>query len=255
MQIETNVNFFSIILTNENAEHSFLYILKLYEQYDKVKLPISICLASKINDTDAFKNLLNEAYLIITSELSNQAKKIELLNYLMFIQNISTAPFHSLLTLKMHYMNVDFYFSSKREIPTNGNDSNMNILFSVLDVGKIIKLWSCILQEKQIIVYGNKPFLLYAVIDAITKLIFPLKWPHTLVPCLPYNKQYLIENPTPYIYGVLSSYISIEQLKKMIDERKNKCVMVTRKSESNIDDYKENPRKGREDDDFDIGEK
>ena len=255
MQIETNVNFFSIILTNENAEHSFLYILKLYEQYDKVKLPISICLASKINDTDAFKNLLNEAYLIITSELSNQAKKIELLNYLMFIQNISTAPFHSLLTLKMHYMNVDFYFSSKREIPTNGNDSNMNILFSVLDVGKIIKLWSCILQEKQIIVYGNKPFLLYAVIDAITKLIFPLKWPHTLVPCLPYNKQYLIENPTPYIYGVLSSYISIEQLKKMIDERKNKCVMVRRKSESNIDDYKENPRKGREDDDFDIGEK
>ena len=186
---EYNVNFFSIILTNENAEHSFLYILKLYEQYENVKLPISICLASKINDTDAFKNLLNEAYLIITSELSNQAKKIELLNYLMFIQNISTAPFHSLLTLKMHYMNVDFYFSSKREIPTNGNDSNINILFSVLDVGKIIKLWSCILQEKQIIVYGNKPFLLYAVIDAITKLIFPLKWPHTLVPCLPYNKQ------------------------------------------------------------------
>ena len=50
-----------------------------------MKIPVAICFASKKNDTDAFKSLLNEAYLIINSDLPFEAKKIELLNYFMFI--------------------------------------------------------------------------------------------------------------------------------------------------------------------------
>ena len=217
--IETNVHFFSTILTDSKGERSYLYILKLYETIKNMKIPVAICFASKKNDTDAFKTLLNEAYLIISSDLPFEAKKIELLNYFMFIHTVACPPSHTLLSLKLHYMSVDFYFNSKCEIPSNTNDTNINILFSVLDVSKIIKLWINVLRERQILIYGNKPFLLYAIVDAITKIIFPFKWPHTIIPCLPNNKLYLLENPCPYIYGVLSTYISINELTTKYSDR------------------------------------
>lgn len=219
---ETNVHFFSTIQTHSSADRSYIYILKLYETIKNMKIPVAICFSSKKNDNDAFKALLNEAYLIINSDLSFESKKIELLNYFMFIHTLACPPSHTLLSLKLHYMSVDFYFNSKCEIPCNMNDTNINILFSVLDVSKIIKLWINVMREKQILIYGNKPFLLYAIVDAITKIIFPFKYPHTLIPCLPASQMYLLENPCPYIYGILSSCISINELTA---KHKDRCIV------------------------------
>ena len=221
---EDNISFYCSMLTDAKAERSYIYILNMYDKYKTpneqqyVRIPLHVCMISHINDTDAFRMLLNEVYLIISSEYSFQSKKVELLNYFMFITSIAIPPRHSLLTLKLNYMNVDFYFHSKQELPSTVSDTNINILFSVLDVSKIIKLWICVLQERQIIIYGNKPFLLHAIIDAITKLIFPFKYPYSVISCLPTNNLDLLEMPSIYIMGVLSSCIRIEQLQQKLPE-------------------------------------
>lgn len=223
---EDNISFYCSTLTDSKGDRSFIYVLNMYDKYKDntnnnnvyIRIPLHLCVISRINDTDAFKMLLNEAYLIITGEYSFNAKKAELLNYFMFISSIVTPPRHSLLTLNLKYMNIDFYFHSKRELPSTVTDTNMNILFSVLDVSKIIKLWICVLQERQIIIYGSRPFLLHAVIDAITKLIFPFKYPYLIISCLPSNNLDLLDVPTIYIMGVLSSCISIQQLQEKFSE-------------------------------------
>ena len=221
---EDNISFYCSTLTDSKGERSFIYVLNMYDKYkcstnnDIIRIPLHLCVISHVNDSDAFKMLLNEAYLIMTSEYSFNSKKAELLNYLMFISSIVIPPRHSLLTLNLHYMNIDFYFHSKRELPSTVTDTNINILFSVLDVSKIIKLWICILQERQIIIYGSRPFLLHAIIDAITKLIFPFKYPYLIISCLPSNNLDLLDVPTIYIMGVLSSCISIQQLQEKFPE-------------------------------------
>ena len=226
---EDNISFYCSMLTDAKAERSYVYVLNMYDKYkthtneqqqqqQHVRIPLHVCMISHVNDTDAFRMLLNEVYLIISSEYSFQTKKVELLNYFTFITSIAIPPRHSLLTLKLNYMNVDFYFHSKQELPSTLSDTNINILFSVLDVSKIIKLWICVLQERQIIIYGNKPFLLHAIIDAITKLIFPFKYPYSVISCLPTNNLDLLEMPSIYIMGVLSSCIHIEQLQQKLPE-------------------------------------
>ena len=221
---EDNISFYCSTLTDSKGERSFIYVLNMYDKYKDntnnniIRIPLHLCVISQINDSDAFKMLLNEAYLIMNSEYSFNAKKAELLNYFMFISCIVIPPRHSLLTLNLNYMNIDFYFHSKRELPSTVTDTNINILFSVLDVSKIIKLWICILQERQIIIYGSRPFLLHAIIDAITKLIFPFKYPYLIISCLPSNNLDLLDVPTIFIMGVLSSCISIQQLQEKFPE-------------------------------------
>ena len=221
---EDNISFYCSMLTDAKAERSYMYILNIYDKYTTphqpqcVRIPLHVCMISHVNDTDAFRMLLNEVYLIMSSESSFPSKKVQLLNYLLFITSVAIPPRHSLLTLKLRYMSVDFYFHSKQELPTTVSDTNINILFSVLDVSKIIKLWICVLQERQIIIYGNKPFLLHAIIDAITKLIFPFKYPYSVISCLPTNNLDLLEMPSIYIMGVLSSCVRIEQLQQKLPE-------------------------------------
>lgn len=201
-------------MTNESGKHSYLYEMKLYETVNQKEVPIAIGFNSYINDTNAFKALLYEAYLIITSQLSYSNKEFELMNYLMFIYSLKIPPMHSLLSVNLLFSSADFYFNSQSEIPTVSNDFNVNILFSVLELRKIIKLWFNVLLESKIIIYGDNFFLLHAIIDAITKLIFPFTYPCTIISTVPKPKLDLLDLPCPYLIGLQSSTVPIEQLIK-----------------------------------------
>lgn len=211
---ENTPTFFIYIMTNESGKHSYLYEMKLYETINSIRTPIAIGFNSYINDTHSFKALLNEIYLIIISDLSLHDKKIEVINYLMFIHSIKVPPMHSMLSLNLRFSSIDYYFPSQTEIPTVVNDHNINVLFSVLELSKIIKLWLNLLYETRIILYGDNVFLFHAIIDAITKLIFPFTYSCTIISCLPLTKIDILDLPCPYIIGVKSSTVSLEFLRR-----------------------------------------
>ena len=225
--------FFSLCLTDEKGNHSFLYCLKFPEKFKldsndnnktiEINVPLIICIKSEKNDLESFRQLLTSINQIIVSEnfdydtnLVNNYKKVELMNIFYFIFSLPHTPPHSLVRLKLNNDlceiedEIDFYFSSNCEIPCNKNDTDINLLFLILDQTIIIKVIIAILSEKQIVFRASKAYLLHLIIPTFLKLIFPFKWIQTCITVLSKDKIDFLEMPGSFIMGVLSSTISIE---------------------------------------------
>lgn len=92
---------------------------------------------------------------------------------------------------------------------------SMRRLFAVFKPDAVIKLVTCALLEKQIVIrstgtalcnltiYWSVDYeLLTLVGESITNLIFPFQWLHVYVPILPTTALHCIEAPVPYIMGL-----------------------------------------------------
>jgi len=263
--------FFSLTLTNDKGNRSFLYCLKFPEKFvfpnnekeesskahsDKklikekneindsvmhyIEVPLVIYIKSFKEDLESFKQLLYSINQIIVNDnleriekdfiIINNYKKIQLINLLYFLFCLPHGSPHTLVKLQLNQdldnilnitpenkldETIDFYFSSNCEIPCNKNDTDINILFLVLDQSIIIKVLFSILTEKHIIFTASQAYLLHLIISTFLKLIFPFKWHHSLFTVLPKERLELLETPTPYIFGVLSSHLTTKDL---IDE-------------------------------------
>lgn len=56
--------------------------------------------------------------------------------------------------------------------------------------------------------------LLFSICEGLMNLIFPFKWLHTYIPVLPREQIDYLDSPTPYLMGVLSSYVDYEYLRE-----------------------------------------
>ena len=233
--------FFTLTLTNQLAKHSYLYCLKFSEKYSltndkeettEIDIPLVIFIKSEKQDLESFKELLQLInFIIVNDDLEkngylnysniNDYKKVQLMNLFYFIFSLPHTSPHSQVKLKVNkeienspFDSIDFYFSSNCEIPCNKNDTDINILFLILDQSIIIKALFAILSENQIIFRASQAYLLHLIIPAILKLIFPFKWLQSCITILPKEKLDLLEAPGSFIFGVLSYVISLQDLMK-----------------------------------------
>ena len=263
--------FFSLTLTDEKGNRSFLYCLKFPEKYifninEKIKyieVPLVLYIKSQKEDLESFKQLLYSINQIIINDnldriiddsiIINNYKKIQLFNLLFFLFCLPHTSPHTLVKLQLNKEldniiklsnddineeTIDFYFNSNCEIPCNKNDTDINILFLILDQSIIIKVLLSILTEKQIIFIASQAYLLHLIISTFLKLIFPFKWHNICITVLPKENLELLEVPGSYIFGVLSSTISTREL---IDEYKGKIIVDCDTNEifgySNLEPY------------------
>ena len=123
--------FFSLTLTDEYGNLSYLYCLKYSEIFpinnDEIYVPLVICIKSYKYDYDAFKNLLYIILQIIMSdkkqnlfdyECRNNCKKIELLNLFYYCFSlVKPAPHTNIkFSIKSDFLNknendINFYYS------------------------------------------------------------------------------------------------------------------------------------------------
>ena len=226
--------FFSLSLTDELGNRSYLYCLKFTEKYTlenfkhpyEINVPIVICIKSNKSDLEPFRQLLTSINQIIVSEniehgpnIVNDYKKVELLNIFYFIFSLPHTPPHSLVRLKLNNdlceveKEIDFYFSSNCEIPCNKNDTDINLLFLILDQSIIIKVIIAILQEKQIIFRASQAYILHLIIPTFLKLVFPFRWQQTLVTILPNNEaENYLDTPGSFIFGILSNALELNEI-------------------------------------------
>ena len=226
--------FFSLGLTNELGDRTYLYCLKFPEKYIleinkksyEIIVPLVLCIKSNKSDLEPFRQLLTSINQIIVSEnidydpsVVNNYKKVELLNIFYFIFSLPHTPPHSLVRLKLNNdlceveKEIDFYFSSNCEIPCNKNDTDINLLFLILDQSIIIKVILAILGEKQIIFRASQAYILHLIIPTFLKLIFPFKWQLTLVTILPNEEaENYLDIPGAYILGILSNAMEIQDI-------------------------------------------
>jgi len=206
-------------------------------KYKEVHIPMVICIQSEKNDMEPFRQLLYVIYQIIINDnieydknVINDYKKIELINLFYFLFSLPHTSPHTNISLKLYYsrfMNnnslaendidldlIDFYFSSNCEIPCNKIDTNIDLLFKILDQTIIIKVLFAILTEKQIILRASEAYLLHIIIPTFLKLIFPFTWIQTSITILPKESLDYLDLPGTYIIGILSSTISIQELLK-----------------------------------------
>jgi len=226
--------FFSLCLTNEYGDHSYLYCLKFPERYIlevkhssyEIIVPLVICIKSNKSDLEPFQKLLTSINQIIVSDnidhepsIVNNYKKVELLNIFYFIFSLPNISPHSLVRLKLNNElcevenEINFYFSSNCEIPCNENDTDINLLFLLLDQSIIIKVIIAILGEKQIIFRASQSYLLHLIIPTFLKLIFPFKWQQKFVTILPNDEvDNFLDTPGSFIFGILSNVLNVQQI-------------------------------------------
>ena len=241
---------YSIVLTNEKAIRSYLYILLFY---DKFKLseeelnsnlndknskhfsktfycPISIIITSYINNIDFFRKLLTEYYSLIqlnsnfisdenyikenkNIEKINSYQKIELLNYIKYSYELINPPPKSIFTFNLKFSSIQFISRSKEEIPTS--DYCIEVLFNCLEITTIIKLFIALLFEKHVIIIANQNLTLFCICEGLRSLLFPFRWLHSFIPNLPFEQFDLLESPSPYLMGILSSFADAFDLSKI----------------------------------------
>ena len=250
---------------NKNEKIDNINDNKKDEKKGKIKyidVPLVIYIKSIKEDLEPFKQLLYSINQIIVndnleregyeSNYVNNYKKVQLMNLLYFLFVLPHTSPHSLIKLQLNkeleniinlntgYNNetIDFYFSSNCEIPCNKNDTDINILFLILDQSIIIKVLFSILTEKQIIFTASQAYLLHSIISTFLKLIFPFKWHHSCITVVPKENLDVLEIPSSYIFGVLSSTLPTKDL---IDEYPGKIIVDCDTNEifgySNLEPY------------------
>ena len=228
-------------LMDNQIKHSYLYCLKFSESFSiilengetrEIDVPLVIFIESEKHDLEAFKQLfIIINYIIINDDLErernsnlncniiNNYKKIQLMNLFYFLFSLPNAPPHSLVKFKIEkeitYNNIesiDFYFCSNCEIPCNKNDTDINVLFSLLDQSIIIKVLLLILTEKKIVFRASQAYLLHIIIPSFLKLIFPFKWVKKYIILLPKERLNELRDPNPFIFGILSDIIPLNHI-------------------------------------------
>ena len=210
--------------------------INFYNNYKEIDIPIIICIHSEKNDMEPFRKLLYSIHQIIIDDnfdneinIINDYKKIKLMNLFYFLFSLPHTSPHTQINLNLNQNNnneyiyenenneydlIDFYFSSNCEIPCNKNDSNIDLLFKILDQTIIIKVLFALLTEKQIILRASEAYLLHIIIPTFLKLIFPFSWLQTVITILPKENIDYLDSIGPYIIGILSSTIQVNEILK-----------------------------------------
>jgi hypothetical protein len=166
--------------------------------------PKSICIISRWAFFDQWKMYLAELYHIALQ----QAHSIPIERYIRNLVHEVPLPPRGCTRVQMQIGDLELLFERPplNELPTIVSSSAMDLLFGLFSSTAIGHIFSCILQEKSIVMHCKECSFLTQVAHALTSLIFPLRWQHIYVPFLPTAIELsdFISAPSPFIVGVQS---------------------------------------------------
>ncbi|EGZ17762.1 hypothetical protein PHYSODRAFT_255860 [Phytophthora sojae] len=173
----------------------------------EVYVPAGLCIISRYPILDTLKQRLDalhaamqddEAYLSDVNWLPSAAQMAGLLCPFDFAAATATEDAVTSLSALDKY--VDF---------------SMEELFSCLSVEHVVALVTCMLLERQIVLVSSRYSVLTSVGETLKSLIAPLQWSHVFAPILPKSMIECLQCPTPYLFGVHSSYRA--ELREMLE--------------------------------------
>lgn len=92
-----------------------------------------------------------------------------------------------------------------RAVGTEGDVSNTQILpeTKTVSVPRVFSsLFLCHLQEQSVLILSERWEDLSPVISTLLGLLFPMRWPHTVIPVLPASLVHYLEAPVPFLMGM-----------------------------------------------------
>ena len=96
-----------------------------------------------------------------------------------------------------------------------------NPLFNALPIPHILKIWTCLSLERQVLLVSSSLTLLTECCEILSSLLFPMSWTHCYIPCLPNYLLPVLSAPMPYFCGIDKADLS-----EAMYEVSNECVVV-----------------------------
>mmetsp|Transcript_25913 Transcript_25913/g.51978 ORF Transcript_25913/g.51978 Transcript_25913/m.51978 type:complete len:1413 (+) Transcript_25913:53-4291(+) len=94
-------------------------------------------------------------------------------------------------------------------------------LFQCLDVDNVLKVWTALALERQVLVTSTQLSLLTTCCEILLSLLFPMKWAHAYIPVLPHFLVPILSAPMPFLCGIEKRYLS-DTMADLADE----CIVV-----------------------------
>lgn len=191
-------------------------------------------------DHNPFSNIERDASLVEAlkfQEMLHHYRLLEMINYLIFICKIVKPPANTELRLNLHLDEASLFNSSYSDLPNK--DSSLQILLESLELTNIIKLWTSLLSEKNVILLGNRT-ILYSACSALLALLYPFSWMHTYIPIFPDSFELeILDAPTPYLIGLPSQRKDFKDLCEMYPTHVICCLSTDRISKVSYMDLPE----------------
>ncbi len=233
----------SNILTDEERNKFYIHSLLFYIKFNKEEfsfifselkedfkncnsqfyyIPFSFSIITKIDSISKCEKILHELYYCFKINLDIDYFDNELVHLIYEIpypQNDSSMSFY-LQNYRIEIKPKIYDYEIFR--PLNLKD----ILFNNFPIEIIIKIFSFILTEKQLIFISDDQNNLFNIIECFFYLIFPLEWLNTYVPILPSEFINYIESPIPFIYGIERDIYNSNKDKILNEEINDKIILI-----------------------------
>lgn len=112
----------------------------------------------------------------------------------------------------------DVTLSTLRHLRPPPVDVALDDLFDCLSLPHILRLVALVLLEKKIVLVASSYSVLLSVGEALKALVFPLVWSHVYVPVLPLALKGYLHCPTPFIFGLHTSYARSSDIPRPSDD-------------------------------------
>jgi predicted hotdog family 3-hydroxylacyl-ACP dehydratase len=93
----------------------------------------------------------------------------------------------------------------KRESESRYNNVCFSKLLSCLHVDVLLQVFATILLERRVIFCSSQLSVLSSCMSTIVALLYPFEWQHTFITVLPSMLIDVVDAPTPFIIGILST--------------------------------------------------
>ena len=179
--------------------------------------PKCLALVSKHDMTETFRNCLGLIYTVYTERIAGPGgDPVRLETLVANLLSLVTVPAPGCPPVKFSLGANDRQIiaaSTHPEVPVTG--SRVSLLFQQLGIRAVLSLFSAVLTEQRIVLHSTSYSRLTDAATALTSLIYPLRYPHNLVPVMPNALLDYLSSPFPFIFGVHS--INMDHIADLLD--------------------------------------
>ncbi|KAL7555194.1 hypothetical protein ACHAWF_018944 [Thalassiosira exigua] len=162
--------------------------------------PRVLCILSTWPYLSAFRTYLVQLYRLATT---TDLMTAPLERYVLNICSEVPAPPPGSFEVRLSILDSNIRFwapPADQPIPYVGLP--YGVLFECLDVGNVLFAWYTLACERKVLLVSSQLSLLTVCAEILCSMIFPMRWSHLYIPCLPRFLTPMLDAPMPYLCGI-----------------------------------------------------
>ena len=166
----------------------------------KYYAPRVLCLLSTWPYLSAFRTYLTQLYRLATT---TNLMTAPLERYILNICSEVPAPPPGSFEVRISILDSNIRFwAPPADQPIPYVSLHYGVLFECLDIGNVLFAWYTLACERKILLVSSQLSLLTVCAEILCSMLFPMRWSHLYIPCLPRFLTPMLDAPMPYLIGI-----------------------------------------------------